>query len=465
MKYISLLFFLLGIVIITTTVNVSAQSLTSNSGDTNYYCPQLTMLLQRGARDGATGGQVSELQSFLADRYSLDESTVITGFFGRTTQTYVQQFQREEGLPAFGVVGAMTRARIAAVCARAERQACPVPQNIQCGAGEEYISGGRNAAGCALTGWCKPKTITSDFYAIPEEGYVPHTVTFYAMVGGRAQYAVDFGDGSGQQSIACFAPADACVSPGKIEHAYTKSGTYTATLKRVYRLMELQPGDRILGPLATINIKVKEKEIPVVKPDPRCKVWFDGCNTCSRARATDTFACTEIACSQSMRQNTQPLCREYFPVGKTDAPPSITAFSGPTQLDVNQDGIWRIEARDADGQQLSYTVDWGEYISGQSTSTTPINFSQAAFITHRFAQAGSYTVGITVYDTAGGSATSSAIVTVGSVVAACPSQARVCGERRVCTAQECWNEKRTYETICSLRAESAVFVSEGACSL
>lgn len=461
MKYITTLFGVLSITTFFSALSASAQSVVTQTSDTNYYCPQLSVLLQRGARDSATGGQVSELQSFLADRYSLDESAVITGFFGRTTYAYVQQFQREEGLPALGIVGAMTRARIAAVCARTEQSTCPAVQQVQCNASEEYISGGRNASGCSLAGWCKPKSITSDFYAVPEEGYVPHTVTFYAMVGGRAQYAVDFGDGTGQQHIACFAPADACVSPGKLEHVYSKSGTYTATLKRVYRMMELQPGDRILGPLATINIKVKEKETPVSKPDPRCKVWFDGCNTCSRTRTTDTFACTEIACSQ----RAQPVCREYFALGKTDAPPSITTFSGPTQLEVNQDGIWRIEARDAEGQQLSYSIDWGEYVSGQQTSAAPVNFSQAAFVTHRFAQAGSYTVGITVYDTAGGSVTSSAIVTVGNVVAACPSQARVCGERRVCTAQECWSEKRTYETICALRAESAVLVSEGACSM
>ncbi len=440
-----------------------AQSVSVGNADTSYYCPQLSVLLQRGARDSTTQGQVSELQSFLVDRYSLDEQTMITGYFGRTTQSYVQQFQREEGLPAAGIVGAMTRARIAAVCAQTDaRKVCVAPQQVQCKGDEEYVAGGRDAAGCAMAGWCKQKSITSDFYAKPEEGYAPHTVTFYAMVGGKAQYAVDFGDGTGQQPIACIAPADACVSPGKIDHVYTKTGTYTATLRRIYRIMELQPGDRILGPLASVTITAKEKEVPVVKPDVRCKVWFDGCNTCSRTVAGSGFTCTQMACTQSVVA--QPACREYFALGKTDAPPTITAFSGPTQLDVNQDGMWRIEARDAEGQQLSYRVDWGEYIQGQSASTASTNFSQTAFVSHRFAQAGSYTVGITIYDTAGGSATSSAIVTVGTATAACPSQARVCGERRVCTSQECWNERRTYETICSLRAESAVFIAEGACS-
>lgn len=445
---------------------LSAQTTAAGSADTIFYCPQLSLQLQRGSRDSSTQGQVSELQSFLVDYYSLDEESTTSGYFGRLTQMYVQQFQREQGLPAAGIVGALTRTRIASVCASvAAAPTCPIYQQVRCNADEEYIAGTRDAKGCVSAGWCKAKNITSDFYARPEEGYAPHAVTFYAMVGGRAQYAVDFGDGTGQQTIACIAPTDACVSPGKVEHVYSKVGTYTATLRRVYRIMELQPGDRILGPLASVTIRVKEKEIPVVKPDNRCKVWFDGCNTCTRAVSGEAFACTKMACIQGgTGQQPQPSCKEYFGLGKTDYPPAITGFSGPTQLEIQQDGLWRIEARDTEGQQLSYSVDWGEYLQGQAATANPrVNFSQVAFVSHRFAQAGNYTVGITVYDTAGGSATSSTTVTVGNVVSACPSQSQVCGERRVCTAQECWNEKHTYSTICSLRAESAVLVSEGAC--
>lgn len=439
-----------------------AQTVTTGNEDTSFYCPQLSVLLQRGARDNTTQGQVSELQSFLVDRYALDEQVMITGFFGKTTQMYVQQFQREEGLPALGIVGAMTRARIAAVCAQIDpRKACTTPESVRCNQDEEFVPGAKDAMGCTMVGWCRQKSSSSDFYRKPEEGYAPLSVAFYAMVGGSAQYAVDFGDGTSPQTIACVAPVNACVAPGKVEHVYSKAGNYTATLRRIYRMMELQPGDRILGPLASLPITVKEKEIPVVKPDARCKVWFDGCNTCTRTVSGGAFACTQMVCTQN---SVQPVCREYFALGKTDAPPSITTFSGPTQLEVNQDGMWRIEARDPEAQQLSYRIDWGEHLQGQSTTSVPTNFSQTAFASHRFSQAGSYTIGVTVYDTAGGSATSSAIVTVGNATAACPSQAQVCGERRVCTSTECWNEKRTYDTICALRAESAVLISEGACS-
>lgn len=86
---------------------------TSTSG---VYCPKLTTTMQRGARDATTGGQVTELQLFLADYFNLNEEDIATGFFGRLTQTYVVKFQQEKGLPSFGIVGSLTRAAIAQAC-------------------------------------------------------------------------------------------------------------------------------------------------------------------------------------------------------------------------------------------------------------------------------------------------------------------------------------------------------------
>lgn len=97
------------------------------------YCPGLTRTLQRGATDARMGGQVTELQRFLVSYYELDETTSISGFFGRITQANVIRFQREQGLPTFGIVGILTRAAIARVCASAATAPAwtppsPVPQ-------------------------------------------------------------------------------------------------------------------------------------------------------------------------------------------------------------------------------------------------------------------------------------------------------------------------------------------------
>ena len=82
------------------------------------YCPRLNSTFTRGARDMTTRptGQVSELQKFISDYFDVSPDDIVTGFFGRMTQSYVVRFQQEQGLPAFGIVGSMTRAAIAKAC-------------------------------------------------------------------------------------------------------------------------------------------------------------------------------------------------------------------------------------------------------------------------------------------------------------------------------------------------------------
>jgi len=85
------------------------------------YCPKLVSTITRGARDLSTRpiGQVSELQRFISDYFDVNPDDIVTGFFGRMTHTYVVRFQKEQNLPAFGIVGSMTRAAIAKTCAGA----------------------------------------------------------------------------------------------------------------------------------------------------------------------------------------------------------------------------------------------------------------------------------------------------------------------------------------------------------
>ncbi|MBI2048533.1 MAG: peptidoglycan-binding protein [Parcubacteria group bacterium] len=94
------------------------------AGEEKPACPTLTVLLKRGSRDATSKNQVTELQLFLAEHFGLNEEDVVTGYFGKTTASYVVRFQQEQGLPAFGIAGSMTRAAIARVCGG---QATPTP--------------------------------------------------------------------------------------------------------------------------------------------------------------------------------------------------------------------------------------------------------------------------------------------------------------------------------------------------
>ena len=110
-------------------------------------CPRLAVPLQRGSRDAATGGQVSELQIFLADYYNLNEDDIVTGYFGKTTEQYVIKFQKEQGLPSFGIAGSLTRAKIAQVCGgttpvsvsfTASPTSGPAPLDVQFSTNQKY---------------------------------------------------------------------------------------------------------------------------------------------------------------------------------------------------------------------------------------------------------------------------------------------------------------------------------------
>ncbi len=128
----------------------SALSDDYGTGESGGYCPNLRSTFQRNATDARTGNQVTELQRFLADRYDLDESVAISGFFGKTPQRYVVQFQSEQGLPALGIVGGLTRAAIARTCSQAS--APTIPTNTSCGNGNDYYDGGDGIDTLTYTG-------------------------------------------------------------------------------------------------------------------------------------------------------------------------------------------------------------------------------------------------------------------------------------------------------------------------
>ena len=87
-------------------------------------CPSISKNLSLGSR----GAEVVKLQQFLASQ-SLLEMDSVTGYFGKLTQTAVQQWQKKSGIvssgsPAttgYGAAGAKTRKMIASACGQVSR--------------------------------------------------------------------------------------------------------------------------------------------------------------------------------------------------------------------------------------------------------------------------------------------------------------------------------------------------------
>ena len=284
------------------------------------YCPDLSITFSRGATDARTNGQVSELQRFLTDYYDINQNIVV-GVFGPVTQRYVIRFQREQGLPTFGIVGSMTRARIASVCG-----------------GSQYFS------------------------ASPTSGAAPLAVTFSTNISGQGgqEYTIEYGDGSSAKANYCYSPLDLCQQPGINTHTYTTAGTFTAILKRVVGVREVQSGDtNIYEVVGTVTITV----------------------------------------------------------GGTGAgAPSINGIDAPATLSVGQTGTWTVHASVPNGPntQLRYSVIWGdegvydqirEYANGGAAT-----LQTSAIFTHTYATAGTYRPTFTVSNDAGSAQTSASIV-------------------------------------------------------
>ena len=90
---------------------------TTTTTTSGARCPNLYSTIQLGSRNqGEKDIQVEELQIFLAEYYDIARNELVTGYFGTVTRSLVIRFQQEHGLPAYGIVGTLTRAKIAEVC-------------------------------------------------------------------------------------------------------------------------------------------------------------------------------------------------------------------------------------------------------------------------------------------------------------------------------------------------------------
>ncbi len=413
---------------------------------------RICSILARNLSHGAQGDDVRGLQEFLSSEGYL--STNATGYFGSLTAQAVAKWQESQGVSSVGILGPMSRERI--------------------------------------KGWCGGgHGNTERFNATPTRGDSPLSVTFSTWLSGfhsnTVYHTIDFGDGTSERAAGCSAPADACVSPGENKHTYTQNGTYTATLNKItdpcpddgnpdtIRCMAAIQSEVVAKAQIHVGPQVCTKEYSPIcgsKPivcittpcnpiqqtygnrcmmqadgatflyqgacrntstnpadDLRCKVWYDGCNSCSRGEPEAPAACTERSCTPESTQKS--YCTAYFDNGG-NRPPTISSFSGPTSLAVNASGTWIIQASDPENQSLKYSIVWGDEFHGLpafiNTAMRDV-FVQESTFTHSYARAGTYTVIVVVTDSSGAVAKTTSTVRVGtSEPVACTMDARQCSD-------------------------------------
>ncbi len=418
------------------------------------HIPRICGILNRNLAPGANGDDVRGLQEFLSGEGFL--SAQATGYFGPMTAQAVAKWQTKEGVQSIGSVGPLTRERLKVRCGNTANTPNPY-----------------------------------GFRVAPQAGNAPLTITAYANVGGYSlyRYFVDFGDGSGREAIWCNAPADACVSPGSVQHTYTKDGTYTVALYQTHpggcgmnadpRCLGMPAQEVVLakesvrvgsGPVACtkeympvcgakpiVCITTPCNPIPTTygnqcemradgasylyggecrdtsydpEQDRTCKAWNDGCNACSRSAPGNPGTCTQRACLVGLIAN----CTAYFDDTKPNGAPVISSFSGPVSLGVNEVGTWKISASDPENGRLTYAMVWGdEWVrldAALSSSAAPSIVQQSSF-THSYANPGSYTVALTVTDDQGKQARATATASVSQTLCT-RSDMPVCGRPQGC---------------------------------
>src|SRR3989344_3470850 len=259
-----------------TALQTQLSNWTSNTPATistsSNSCPNLYRTLSRGSR----GSDVISLQQFLIAQGLLSSDSA-TGFFGSMTESAVQRWQAQNSIVAYGdanttgygVIGARTRAAIAARCGTTTPpvvQSCPQYQIPICSAGQHVENGATNSNGCVGAPRCVNNAVSCPIYnacptgytantstdangctvrqcvapatsisltASPTSGATPLTVGFSANIkstsspcGQYPGYSIDFGDGKTEQAGYTL---DSCNGP-IWSHVYTSAGTYTVKL-------------------------------------------------------------------------------------------------------------------------------------------------------------------------------------------------------------------------------------------
>lgn len=96
--------------------------------------------------------------------------------------------------------------------------------------------------------------------------------------------------------------------------------------------------------------------------------------------------------------------------------PTISGVSGPQSLALNQQGTWTVSATNLSGENLTYSVNWGDqlvygYYGSNSSSNVYLSQQNATF-THAYSQSGTYTPVFTVTNSKGQSVQTSVSVSV-----------------------------------------------------
>ena len=102
----------------------------------------------------------------------------------------------------------------------------------------------------------------------------------------------------------------------------------------------------------------------------------------------------------------------YVQSGNNNLPPVIDGVGGPSSLNANEQGVWKIKAHDPENGYLFYSVNWGDQAIISNDLSKKSFEKQDATFTHSYSNPGTYTIEFKVEDDQGQTALSTITVNV-----------------------------------------------------
>jgi hypothetical protein len=397
---------------------------------------------------GSVGADVAALQTFLvAQGFTISDLTVgfdsAKGYFGNSTYLALKGYQSSVGIPATGFFGPLTRTKVNSSCVPGT-----VPGSmtvISPKQGDVYMEGTK--VPITWSGmWSGSDTfnIQWELPNIPEKGGVIASGLSQAKAG-----CIGYGKGvcryswippsyvTGQIRIAIY--KNTVVNDRTAEEkVYSGSFSIVVDRKNGPYISSLNPSFGTSGTFVTINggnfqkgnfVRVSGKGFETsVIPNQSSATAFRVSIIPNQSSATQIMfympslpADTSIYDIQVGYGDTWSNALQFYYPASTSQSPVITGVTAPTQLNVNQQGTWTVNAYDPQNSSLSYSVNWGDDFNCPTGYTctnqapTTASFVQNATFTHSYYQSGTYTPTFTVRNASGQTAETSATVSVGSV--------------------------------------------------
>ncbi|MBI2012995.1 MAG: peptidoglycan-binding protein [Candidatus Colwellbacteria bacterium] len=411
--------------------------------------PVFLYTLYRGVNDKGTGGEVTKLQKILAEDPTVYPEGLVTGYYGELTEKAVQRWQAKQGVissgsPAttgYGIVGQQTRAKIIIICPPpifpTDRLTVLSPNG-----GETWTKGTTQTitwrdsvlsrpAGEALSGSPPPPARYYDIKLAPRYLRIaPYPIANNVYGGYGTSHRWSVGDilagriaPDGPYTIqVCQTGSTICDSSdnyftivsGDVSNLPpTISGVSSPSVLKVGEVgkWEVKASDPEQGPLTysiiwgdeTAGTSIAERAIPSAPSTVTQTAMFT--HVYSKAGTYNpAFTVTD---NGGLSAKTSVSVSVTGGVG-TSSPPVINRISQiPTDdIKVNQSVLFSLGATDADGDNLSWSISWGDGtgVAGACQSPNPQNKQVWTFdASHAWANAGTYTVRATVSDCRGGS--------------------------------------------------------------